>query len=187
MFSLIQNKIASSLILFLVAFGVIALVPSQIFTMDRYFKIIFFLAVFALTLIFYFKKEFVVLTQKTRKQEFVFLFVLSLFIHGVLSYFILNFLNQPAWPFDSKGTSFLLMNNFFIWAKPLEVFVQQLLIALLVTRLYQLDMSVKKIIVFLFLARFIYFKYSKPTSLLVLVSLSLLCSHHLYFRICSLR
>jgi hypothetical protein len=146
MFSLIQNKIASSLILFSVAFGVIALVPSQIFTMDRYITIIFFLAVFALALIFYFKKEFIVLTQKTNKQEFIFLFATSLLIHGALCYFILNFLNQPMWPFDNRGTSFLLMNNFFIWAKPLEVFVQQLLIALRVVKLYQYNMSLKKII-----------------------------------------
>jgi hypothetical protein len=141
-----QNKILSSLIFFIIAFSIIALVPSQVFTMDRYITIIFFLAVFALALIIYFKKQFLILTEQTRKSEFIFLFALSLLIHGVLSYFILNFLNQPVWPFDSQGTSFLLMNNFFIWAKPLEVFVQQLLIALLVTRLYQLDMSLKQII-----------------------------------------
>lgn len=135
-----------SIISFIAVFGIVALVPSQIITMERYVAVIFFLLFFALALIFSFRKEFLALISKTRKHEFILLFSLSLLVHGIASYFILNFLSQPAWPFDSRGTSFLLMNNFFLWAKPLEVFVQQLLIALLVTRLYQFGISLKKII-----------------------------------------
>jgi len=146
MISLLKNKITHSTIFFLVAFSAITLVPSQIITMERYALVILFLSFIALALIFAFRKEFITVIEKTSRHEFFFLIILSLLIHGVSSYFVLNFLDKPALPFDNRGTSFLLMNNFFIWAKPFEVFAQQLLIILLVTRLYKSGMSLNKII-----------------------------------------
>ncbi|MFA6520431.1 MAG: hypothetical protein WCT44_02365 [Candidatus Paceibacterota bacterium] len=100
----------------------------------------------ALALMVFFKKVFTEVIQRTHRHEFIILVVLPLIFHGITSYFILNFVDQPAWPFESRGISFLLMNNFFIYAKPLEIFVQQLLITILVTKLYQSGMSLKKII-----------------------------------------
>lgn len=146
MIPLLKNKIIHSIIFFVVAFGITTLIPSGVITMDRYLAIILFLFAISFFLLIFFKRELAVVVQKTHKHEFFILFIFSLFFHGISSYLVLNFLSQPVWPFDSRGTSFLLMNNFFIFAKPFEVFVQQLLIILLVTRLHQSGMSLKKII-----------------------------------------
>ena len=132
----------------MVAFAVVALVPSQVIKMDRYILVIFFLLIMASVCIFYFKNEFRDIVEQTSKREFILLIITTLLIHGICTYYIIKFIAQPIWPFDSHGTSFLLMNNFFVWAKPFEVFVQQLLIILLVTKLHQSDMSLKKIITF---------------------------------------
>ncbi|HAE36949.1 TPA: hypothetical protein DCX66_01555 [Candidatus Nomurabacteria bacterium] len=118
---------------------------TQVITMNRYILNIFFLSITSLFFILYFKKTLTNLISKTYKSEFIFLVGISLIIHLISSYFILNYLNQPIWPFDSRGTSFLLMNNFYLWTKPFDVLLQQLLIVLLVIKLHQYKLTLKQI------------------------------------------
>ncbi len=129
------------------AFAITSLTMTQIITMDRYILNIVFLLFTTLILIFYFKKEIIDVTKNTNRYEFIFLITISIMIHFVSSYFILNFLDQPIWPFDSKGTSFLLMNNFYLWVKPFDVLVQQILILIIVKKLYLYNLSLKNITV----------------------------------------
>jgi len=140
-----KNKIIKAIVLFAITFGSTSLIMTQVITMNRYILNILFLSIVSPCLIIYFKKTLINLISKTRKSEFIFLIGISLIIHLISSYFILNYLNQPIWPFDSRGTSFLLMNNFYLWAKPFDVFLQQLLIILLVTKLHQYKLTLKQI------------------------------------------
>lgn len=140
-----KNKIIKAIILFAITFGSTSLIMTQVITMNRYILNIFFLSITSICLILYFRKSLKDLIIRTRKSEVVFLIGISLIIHLISSYFILNYLNQPVWPFDSRGTSFLLMNNFYIWTKPFDVFLQQLLIVLLVTKLHQYKLTLKQI------------------------------------------
>jgi len=114
--------------------------------MDRYVLNMIFLSIFVSAIVISFRHTFENLIEKTDKYKIIALGILSLIIHGAISYFILTFLDQPVFPFDSRGTSFLLMNNFFLLAKPLEILVQQLLIILLVTKLKEQGMSLRRII-----------------------------------------
>jgi len=141
------KKIIKAIILFIMAFAITSLTMTQIITMDRYILNIVFLLFTTLILIFYFKKEIIDVTKNTNRYEFIFLITISIMIHFVSSYFILNFLDQPIWPFDSKGTSFLLMNNFYLWVKPFDVLVQQILILIIVKKLYLYNLSLKNITV----------------------------------------
>lgn len=129
------------------AFAITSLTMTQIITMDRYILNIVFLLFTTLILIFYFKKEIIDVAKNTNRYEFIFLITISIMIHFVSSYYILNFLDQPIWPFDSKGTSFLLMNNFYLWVKPFDVLVQQILILIIVKKLYLYNLSLKNITV----------------------------------------
>ena len=138
------KQILKAIILFVLAFSVISLVPSQIITMERYVLNILFLSIIAIGVMAYFRKNFIKIAERTEKYEFI-LVIISIVIHAAIAYFILNFLPQPTWPFDSTGASPLLMNKFFVWAKPIEVFIQQLLIILLVQKLYEYKMTLKKI------------------------------------------
>lgn len=140
-----KNKIIKAIILFIITFGSTFLTIGHVFTLDRYILNIFFLSIISLCLVVYFRKILINLISKTSKSEFIFLIGISLIIHLISSYFILNYLNQPIWPFDSRGASFLLMNNYYLWAKPFDVFLQQLLIVLLVTKLHQYKLTPKQI------------------------------------------
>lgn len=140
-----KNKIIKAIVLFAITFGSTSLIMTQVITMDRYILNIFFLSITSLCIIFYFRKTLKDLINKTRFYEFCLLILISLIIHFISSYFILNYLNQPIWPFNNRGTSFLLMNNFYLWAKPFDVFLQQLLIVLLVTKLHQYKLTLKQI------------------------------------------
>lgn len=146
-----KSKIITTIILFVLAFAATSLTMTQVITMDRYLLNILFLSVVSLGLIIYFKHTFIDIISKINWSTFILLFAFSLIIHVATSYFIINFLKQPIWPFSSAGASFLLMNNFYLWTKPFDVFLQQLLIILLVTKLHQYKLNLRQItVVFVF-------------------------------------
>jgi len=65
------------------------------------------------------------------------LLITSISIHLLISYFILNYLDIPNWPFNPEGTSFLITNDFYVYAKPIDVLLQQLLISILILKLHR--------------------------------------------------
>ncbi|MEI7578532.1 MAG: hypothetical protein WCJ58_00675 [bacterium] len=139
-----KYKVIFTTVIFASVFGIISLTSSQIITMDNYILNIIFLSLVALIIILCFSHTFMQIYQKLDKTWLLFL-LLSLTIHFTASYLILFYIKRPLWPFSTTGSSFLLLNNYFIWAKPIDVFVQQLLITLLVTRLAELKLKAKSI------------------------------------------
>ncbi len=148
----ILGKNIHLLLTFILIFGITALVPTQVITMERYgWVIVFYLAVAGL-LLYSFYPTYAAFVSRTRWYEFLLLIVLSLMAHGLVSYCIINFVERPDWPFSDKGTSFLLMNSYYVWAKPFDVLVQQLLIIWLTTKLYANGLTLKQIITFFLIA-----------------------------------
>ena len=127
----------------MLGFAVTSLV--SIIFMQNYWLVIVLLLVILVGLVTFFKKEISKLVKDTKWYEAVILVGSSLLIHGITSYFILTYLEQPTWQFESRESSFLLMNGYYVWAKPLDVMMQQLLIVLLVLRLIDLKMSINQI------------------------------------------
>ena len=151
MFGLIRDNI-KTFITFVFIFGFASLIPTQIITMERYgFVIVFYLAVIAF-LVYSFYPTYKSLFQKTRWYEFFALVSFSLIVHGLVSYFIITYVERPDWSFSDRGTSFLLMNKYYIWAKPFDVLIQQLLIIWLTTKLYTNGLTLKQIIIFFLIA-----------------------------------
>lgn len=142
------RKNAKAALLFIFIFGFASLVPTQIITMERYGWVIAFYSVVAALLLYTFYPIYRTLFQNTRWYELVGLISLSLAVHGLVSYFIIMFVGRPDWPFSDHGTSFLLMNNYYVWAKPLDVLIQQLLIVWLTTKLYANGLSLRQIVFF---------------------------------------
>ncbi|MFH1959514.1 MAG: hypothetical protein ABIJ22_04280 [Patescibacteria group bacterium] len=132
-----------SVLWFVFAFAVTGII--SIIFMQNHWLLIFIFSAISLGLIVFFRKEILKLVKDTKWHEVVALIGISLFVHGVTSYFILKYLEQPTWPFDRNGISFLLMNGFYVWAKPIDVMMQQLLIVLLVLRLNSLKMNINQI------------------------------------------
>lgn len=137
---------------FVLIFGFASLVPTQVITMERYgWIIVFYLAVIGL-LLYSFYPTYAAFFSRTRWYEFLLLALLSLTVHGLVSYFIISFIEQPDWPFSDKGASFLLMNNYYVWAKPLDILIQQLLIIWLMMKLHTSGLTLKQIISFFLIA-----------------------------------
>lgn len=151
MFGVFRHNI-KSFFLFVSIFGFASLVPTQVITMERYELVILFYVTVTTLLLYIFRSTYRSVFQKTRWYEFLSLITLSLVIHGLVSYFIINFVDRPDWPFSDLGTSFLLMNNFYVWAKPLDILIQQLLIIWLTAKLYANGLTLKQIISFFLIA-----------------------------------
>lgn len=64
----------------------------------------------------------------------------------MVCYYCLVFLDRPVLPFESSELSFLLINNFFVWVKPVDLLYQQLIIMVLIKTLYEYGMSLQRII-----------------------------------------
>lgn len=141
---IMKNKnVAKSVLWFVFGFAVTALI--SIFLMQNHRLVIILLLLFSTGLILFFKEDLLKLVKNTKWYEAVSLISVSLLVHGTSSYLILKYLEQPEWLFDSRGSSFLLMNDFYVWAKPMDIMAQQLLILLLVLKLNDLKMSVNQI------------------------------------------
>jgi hypothetical protein len=102
---------------FVSIFVFVSLVPTQVITMERYGLVILFYLTVASLLLYVFRSTYTSIFQKTRWYEFVGLISLSLIVHGLVSYFIITYVERPDWIFSDRGTSFLLMNNYYVWAK----------------------------------------------------------------------
>jgi hypothetical protein len=119
--------------------------------MERYVYVIIFYLSISAVLLYTFRTTYTTLFKETR--WYIFLFAsFSIVAHVAISYFILTYVDRPVWPFSDRGTSFLLMNNYFVWAKPFDVFVQQLLLMWLITRLYANGFSLRQLITFFVVA-----------------------------------
>ena len=148
----IFHKNIKTLIFFVCIFGFVSLVPTQIISMERYGLVIVFYLTVATLLLYSFYPTYKSLFQKTRWYEFFGLVSFSLIVHSLVSYFIITYVERPDWIFSDRGTSFLLINNYYVWAKPLDVLVQQLLIIWLTTKLYANGLTLKQIIIFFLIA-----------------------------------
>ena len=151
MFEVFRNNIKNFFI-FVSIFGFASLVPTQIITMERYGLVILFYLTVISILLYIFRSTFKSYFHQTRWYELLLLVTLSLVIHGLVSYLIINFVDRPDWPFSDRGTSFLLMNNFYVWAKPFDILIQQLLIVWLTAKLYKDGLTLKQIISFFLIA-----------------------------------
>jgi len=141
-----------NLFLFVFIFGFASLVPTQIITMERYGLVILFYLTVASLLFYAFRSTYKSIFRNTHWYELIGLVSLSLIVHGLVSYFIITYVERPDWIFSDRGTSFLLMNNYYVWAKPFDVLVQQLLIIWLITKLYTNGLTLKQIISFFLIA-----------------------------------
>lgn len=139
-----NKRTFKALILFTLAFVTTSLTMTEIITMDRYVLNILFLSMFSLLTLAIFKKDLSELYSDSRQTSAV-LLVISFLIHLATVFIVRTFLETPSWPFDIAGTSPLLMNDFFVWTKPFDVLVQQLLILVLVKKLDQYGQSLQQI------------------------------------------
>jgi len=109
-------------------FAITSLVPTQLITMDRFIIcIVFYVAIFVLTINVLgsanqFTWDFTVFPQSLA------IAFSAVALHLVTVGYVQSELYFAPPPFNPRGTSFLLMNDYFMWAKPFDVLAQQGLI-----------------------------------------------------------
>lgn len=144
MLNLFKNKTLQAVILFLTAFGGVMLFVKLV-TIENYIACFLVFVVGIVISCILFKKTLRNIVSKTKGYEYMVL-IFSLFLHLIICYYCLNFLSSPIIPFERTGISFLLLNKFFIGVMPLNVLFQQIILTILITKLYQYKMSFKNII-----------------------------------------
>lgn len=132
-------------ILFVLGFALISLVPTQLITMERVVLCIMFFIVVGGVLILYSRTKVVAWLTRGRIWVAASIVVISVLLHFASVYAIVWYLYDPLPGSVSDGVSFLLMNDYYIWAKPFDVLSQQLLIALFVDALIRRGLELKRV------------------------------------------
>lgn len=116
---------------------------------NPFIALIYFLCITGI-IIFRYKKSFIDLTHKINKKQ-SFTLILLVCIH-ISTYFLTHkILGKPSGIGIEDNISFLEMNNYFLFAKPLEVILQQAFILALIFILQKHKMKMNTIITVLFL------------------------------------
>lgn len=126
---------------FVAAFAVVSLMQTQVITMARWQWNVCFLLAVAVVLYVLFRHVFCDYLRQSHRLTVIALLCGILGIHLIVFYICLYRCDTPVWPFEAQGTSFLMMDNFFLWVKPIDVLVQQMMIMILVARLRQYGMT----------------------------------------------
>ncbi len=136
----------SNLIIYFVsAFAATSLIPTQIITMENFsICIVFYISVFLAALILG-DSIGLPIFKSYASIGFFAAFCIGAFIHITSSEYIRSMLYFDPPPISAHGASFLLMNEYFIWAKPFDVIAQQGLIFILYHKLADKQNSLRQI------------------------------------------
>ncbi len=135
---LVFKKILSVLSIFVTAFLLRDFIILYVFTMNRALANFIFILSVLLFAVWYFRSYLVfsktIVVQFTRYGGFVLL-------HLTICLICLQYLSPPIGPFDNSQISFLSINPFFIFVKPVDVLLQHVFILVLVKKLREYGLS----------------------------------------------
>jgi uncharacterized membrane protein YfcA len=149
MLSVKTKKIIKAIALFSLAFVSINFAFTKIATLENYIPCLIAFIVGTVIVSILFRDVLKDVISKTKKHEFLILLI-PILIHGIVCYYCLNFLTAPVGPFENTETSFLLLNKYFIWVKPFDVLYQQIILIVLIKKLYEYKMNLKNITILFF-------------------------------------
>ena len=140
-----MNRKAWQIVLLWLAAEAFIWIPyRRLISYDNIFAAIpYFLFYISITLML-FRNIFKKIILKTKKSSFL-LVMASLMFHGVTYWICNNYLNPPIELIKNSPASYTLVNNYFLWVKPIDVLLQQLMIIVLVTKLANNKVSLKNI------------------------------------------
>lgn len=138
-----NKNIIKSVVVFSVAFGMVSLTLTEIITMDRYVLTFLYLLVAGVLAFYFFQDKYFRLVEKTKLYESMLIIGGSLLVHALVVYAVTHYASVPDWPFERFGASPLLMNNYYVWVKPLDIFVQHMFIVILVLRLHMYGLTLR--------------------------------------------
>ena len=117
-------------------------------TQSNLFISMAYFASLCLVFIYVFKDIFIDLIAKTKRQDAI-LIIVSLSLHAITYWICNQYLTAPVELMNSSTASFIQVDKYFIWAKPLDALLQQIMILVLVTKLSKLKVRMRTIALFL--------------------------------------
>lgn len=143
------SNVNKYIFIFILVFLISALVVTQIITLDRPWLATLFFFISFLIVLWNQKNVLNRVFRNLSPVKTAFLLCVSVAMHVSVWYFVTTYLQKPAWPFSESGVSFLLLNDYFVFAIPMNVLFQQTLIASLVLRLIEEKLHLRRISVLL--------------------------------------
>ena len=140
-----KYKIPEILFLWIIGFGGAIIFFNRIITVEHYIIAIFYFSIISIIALKLFEDAFKDI-QKTMGKNKLFLILGCLMIHTLISSLSIGFLKNPEITNVETQVSFLNAGQYFLWAKPFEILLQQTLIFILIKKLNENNLSLKKII-----------------------------------------
>ena len=131
--------------IFVVSFAINSIVPTQVITMEEYWACIAFYLLVFLATIFIASRHGLPSYQAYLSKPFASVSSGAIFIHLLLAHYVQSALYFEPAPINPNGASFLLMNGYFVLAKPFDVLAQQALIFTLFHKLVDRQKSLRQI------------------------------------------
>ena len=130
---------------FVASFAINSLIPTQVITMEEYWACIaFYIFVFLATILIA-SRHGVPSYEAYLSAPFAIISSGTIFIHMLLAHYVQSALYFEPAPINPNGASFLLMNSYFVLAKPFDVLAQQALIFTLFQKLVDREKSQRQI------------------------------------------
>lgn len=98
-----------------------------------------------IVVLFLFKDIFKNIAKETEIKSY-FLLTASLTLHAIIYWVCNNFLGEPVELIRNNSASFILVNKYFLFVKPIDILLQQTMIIVLVQKLHQNKVSLQNII-----------------------------------------
>ena len=95
-----------------------------------------------------FKDIFVKISAHTMKRDLL-LIIGAFFLHVATYWICHRFLTAPLELMKHNTASFMQVDRYFIWVKPIDSLLQQLMIIVLVTKLYEQKVSIRTLAILL--------------------------------------
>jgi len=143
----INNKTLRILILWMLIFGAVEVFFLNVITMDNYLIAIPYFLTIILMVVTFNKTIFRIVTRETKTDKYL-LLIIPLILHGLIYWVCVKYLREPTELIRNNSVSFLSLNKFYLWVKPLHVLLQQMMIIVLVKKLHQNNVSLREIMVF---------------------------------------
>ncbi|PIY79974.1 MAG: hypothetical protein COY80_05355 [Candidatus Pacebacteria bacterium CG_4_10_14_0_8_um_filter_42_14] len=140
-----MSKNALKIILLWLAAEAFIWIPYRNFiSYDKVLVAVVYFLIYSSITIFLFKDVFKKLITDTKANKYL-LIVGSLIFHGLVYWFCNTYLSAPLELMKNSPASYTLVNNYFLFGKPFDILLQQLMLVVLVKKLEEENISLKNI------------------------------------------
>ncbi len=139
-----NKNIFKKIFFWILAHATIWTVFFKFITNTSFWLALIYFSFWNIVVLYFFKDVFKNLIAQTKKRDIVWI-VIIFCVHGLTYWVCHQFLTAPVELMKTSTASFIQVDAYFIWIKPLDALLQQLMIIILITKLHQNKIQIKTI------------------------------------------